>query len=222
MRVSVVSRNRICSESIVRACHAQSLESQHFCDILALLDTKSIGNVLLWHFTADDIKPQNDVRALALLYPAVKIVALAPQSMCNALEEDCGNLLTAVLSESTSVEALISVLLLAEQGYDIKRSVIARRLPEPVQDTPAAPRGQESLAEPGAQAAGLHEKLSQREAEVLACLCAGQSNKAIARSLGVCDATVKAHLRSSFRRIGATNRTQAAIWANKNLPPFKR
>jgi DNA-binding NarL/FixJ family response regulator len=54
--------------------------------------------------------------------------------------------------------------------------------------------------------------LSSREREVLQYVAAGLSNKQIARKIGVAEATVKAHLTSVFRTIGAQNRTQAARW----------
>ena len=41
----------------------------------------------------------------------------------------------------------------------------------------------------------------------------GHSNKGIARSLEITEWTVKAHLKSILRKIGAHNRTQAAVWA---------
>jgi two-component system nitrate/nitrite response regulator NarL len=44
----------------------------------------------------------------------------------------------------------------------------------------------------------------------------GDSNKAIANRLGITEATVKVHLKSLLRKIGAANRTQAAIWALNN------
>ena len=47
-------------------------------------------------------------------------------------------------------------------------------------------------------------------------LVLGHTNKMIARELGITDATVKVHLKSSLRKIDAINRTQAAIWALKH------
>jgi hypothetical protein len=44
----------------------------------------------------------------------------------------------------------------------------------------------------------------------------GDSNKMIARELGITEATVKVHLKGLLRKIGAGNRTQAAIWAMNN------
>lgn len=60
--------------------------------------------------------------------------------------------------------------------------------------------------------------LCLREKEVLLDLVEGHSNKAIARHLGVTEATVKVHLKSVLRKINAENRTQATIWALANLP----
>lgn len=56
-------------------------------------------------------------------------------------------------------------------------------------------------------------KLSQREVEVLACLTEGKSNKAIARDLDIREPTVKLHVTNLYRKIGASNRTQAALIA---------
>jgi two-component system, NarL family, nitrate/nitrite response regulator NarL len=61
-------------------------------------------------------------------------------------------------------------------------------------------------------------RLSPREKEVLLDLVEGHSNKAIARHLGMTEATVKVHLKSVLRKINVENRTQAAIWALANLP----
>lgn len=58
--------------------------------------------------------------------------------------------------------------------------------------------------------------LSQREREVLALLVEGLPNKLIARRLEISEKTVKSHLTRVFREIGVTDRTQAALWAERN------
>ena len=60
------------------------------------------------------------------------------------------------------------------------------------------------------------ESLSQREREVLAMVGEGMPNKVIAQRLSISEKTVKAHLTSVFRQIGVTDRTQAALWAQRN------
>ena len=63
------------------------------------------------------------------------------------------------------------------------------------------------------------QQLSAREEEVLRLVMAGLANKQIARRLGIAERTVKAHLTNIFARIEVTDRTQAALWAERNLPP---
>jgi DNA-binding NarL/FixJ family response regulator len=58
--------------------------------------------------------------------------------------------------------------------------------------------------------------LSAREREVLGLLVEGLPNKLIARRLGISEKTVKTHLTAVFRAIGVTDRTQAALWAERN------
>jgi two-component system, NarL family, nitrate/nitrite response regulator NarL len=61
-------------------------------------------------------------------------------------------------------------------------------------------------------------KLSAREAQILNCLREGAPNKVIARKLDITEATIKVHVKAILRKIGATNRTQAAMWASQRLP----
>lgn len=57
--------------------------------------------------------------------------------------------------------------------------------------------------------------LTRREREVLGFLLRGASNKEIARALDVQVVTVKLHVRGLCRKLGAANRTQAALKAQK-------
>ena len=57
--------------------------------------------------------------------------------------------------------------------------------------------------------------LSGREKEVLVLVAEGLANKQIARTLGIAERTVKAHLTSVFTQIGVTDRTSAALWAHR-------
>ncbi|WP_024586257.1 response regulator transcription factor [Aliihoeflea sp. 2WW] len=57
------------------------------------------------------------------------------------------------------------------------------------------------------------DRLSKREMEVLRYMCMGNANKVIARSAGISEATVKVHVKAILRKLGARNRTEAALWA---------
>jgi DNA-binding NarL/FixJ family response regulator len=57
--------------------------------------------------------------------------------------------------------------------------------------------------------------LTQRETDILEHLSEGRSNRDISRALFLSEKTVKAHLAAIFRKLGVTNRTQAAMAAVK-------
>lgn len=59
--------------------------------------------------------------------------------------------------------------------------------------------------------------LTTRQRQVLGCLESGKSNKEIARQLHVSEATVKVHMRQVMKKLGALNRTQAAVLASREV-----
>jgi len=59
----------------------------------------------------------------------------------------------------------------------------------------------------------LASKLSERELQVLKGLTEGKSNKEIARDLDLTEPTIKLHMKTLYRKVGASNRTQAALIA---------
>ncbi len=87
----------------------------------------------------------------------------------------------------------------------------------------AAARGESPLAPKAASAvlaarAGRRpaEELTPREREVLLMVAEGMPNKLIARRLEISERTVKGHVTHIFERIGVTDRTQAALWAERH------
>lgn len=61
----------------------------------------------------------------------------------------------------------------------------------------------------------LAEKLTPRELQVLKGLTEGKSNKEIARDLDITEPTIKLHMKTLYRKVGAANRTQAALIARE-------
>ena len=61
--------------------------------------------------------------------------------------------------------------------------------------------------------ADIEVPLTQRENEVLRQLAEGATNKEIAHTLHISYETVKEHVQHILRKIGVTDRTQAAVWA---------
>ncbi|MCK5263311.1 MAG: response regulator [Gammaproteobacteria bacterium] len=60
---------------------------------------------------------------------------------------------------------------------------------------------------------GPFSTLTPREHEILCLLAEGQSNKLIARNLGISDGTVKLHVKAILRKLGIHSRVEAAVIA---------
>lgn len=60
------------------------------------------------------------------------------------------------------------------------------------------------------------DALTPREREVLALVALGLPNKTIARRLSISEKTVKAHLTRVFTVLGVSDRTSAALWAQRH------
>jgi DNA-binding NarL/FixJ family response regulator len=83
-------------------------------------------------------------------------------------------------------------------------------------DYPISPKAARMLLERRPPTAHDKPMLSQREHGVLALAARGYSNNEIARALWITERTVKGHLTRIFRKIGVSDRTQAALWAQRN------
>ncbi len=64
-----------------------------------------------------------------------------------------------------------------------------------------------------AEASSPFDDLTPREREILCHLSEGQSNKVIARNLGISDGTVKLHVKSILRKLDVHSRVEAAVMA---------
>jgi DNA-binding NarL/FixJ family response regulator len=78
-------------------------------------------------------------------------------------------------------------------------------------DSPLAPQAAKALIAARREPA----RLSEREQQVLRLLAAGRANKAIGRELGISEKTVRNHVTRIFEALGVTDRTQAALWAQR-------
>ncbi|MGZ5308331.1 MAG: response regulator [Solirubrobacterales bacterium] len=81
-------------------------------------------------------------------------------------------------------------------------------------EAPLAPKAGRALL--ASRAEQQSADLTDREKEVLTLVASGLANKLIARRLEISEKTVKAHLTKVFQRIGVSDRTQAALWAQRH------
>ena len=104
----------------------------------------------------------------------------------------------AILTKDSDVDEIALVARIVRSGLVLLPSDIA------------LPLQASSIAGPAKKAATAFS-LTGREAEVLAALAHGWSNKIIGRKLGINDTTVRVHIRALLRKMGVHNRTQAAL-----------
>jgi DNA-binding NarL/FixJ family response regulator len=131
-----------------------------------------------------------------------------------------------ILTVSTEDEHLKETLRRGAAGYLLKSSAadsLFQAIREVVRGETTVPGTMAGriLASMGqadeAHGAGREAGLSVREQEVLRLLSQGSTNKEIAQALEISENTVKAHLKSILRKLGVTNRVEAAGWALRNL-----
>jgi DNA-binding NarL/FixJ family response regulator len=80
-----------------------------------------------------------------------------------------------------------------------------------ISDPPRRPRTTFGLDWPGR-----HEGLTDREAEILALITQGKSNADIAAVTFLSPNTVKSYIRTIYRKLGVSSRTQAVLWGVKH------
>ncbi len=139
-------------------------------------------------------------------HPGTRVVVLTTyaddESIIGALQAGALGYLT---KDATRAEIGRAVLA-AAAGQAVLDPGVQQRLASAAARAPEAPPGS-----PGESADD--SDLTPREAEVLRLIAAGQSNREIARSLYVSEATVKTHVNRIFAKTGSRDRAQAMRYA---------
>jgi DNA-binding NarL/FixJ family response regulator len=161
-------------------------------------------DVLVWvHVQPDGGNPLDRLRAAALAAPGCRRVVLAnvpSEAEGSALLEAGAAGYTSALANPDLLQQVATVV--AHGGLWVGPELMQRLL--------AALAG---LPRPLA-GKGLLDRLSSREREVALAVARGESNKEIARNLGISERTVKAHLSAAFESLGVRDRLQLAIAVN--------
>ena len=154
-----------------------------------------------------------DVVLMDLQMPGVDGVAATRMIMAEDLDVD-----VLVLTSYSDRERILAALDAGAVGYllkdadpdDVLHGIRAVRSG----GSPIHPKAARTLL--GIRAGSSQVQLTARETEVLRLVREGLANKQIARRLHISERTVKAHLTSAFARIGVSDRTQAALWVERN------
>jgi two-component system nitrate/nitrite response regulator NarL len=148
----------------------------------------------------------DEIQACQSAMPDAKIVILSNDFNFDLMFEAFKAGVDAYIVKRVDCAALIGSLKLVHLGEKVMPS-------ELVSGFPARWTGRVLPSMPERDAISL---LSDREIETLRYLILGSPNKVIAGHLDISEATVKVHVKAILRKLGAQNRTQAAIWAVNN------
>jgi two-component system, NarL family, nitrate/nitrite response regulator NarL len=142
------------------------------------------------------------MQAIEAWAPTTKVVFLFAQLDMGLLIECFARGASGYLLEDLSTEALQKSLMLVSAGEKVFPSALAPFLANSAKRVIADTLSDLESCD-----------LSAREIGILHLLADGRSNKVIAASLNIAESTAKLHLRNILRKLNATNRTQAALWA---------
>jgi len=147
-------------------------------------------------------------------------------SVLKKLKEAHPNLPVAMLTTSSDESDLVGALRNGAQGYLLKdmdpddlvvalRNIISGKTvvaPDLAPVLASAVQG-DSNNEKEEEQEDPFAVLTPREFEILTLLAEGQSNKVIARNLGISDGTVKLHVKAILRKLNISSRITAAVMA---------
>lgn len=119
-----------------------------------------------------------------------------------------------VISAIEGAQVVRQALQCGAQGY-IPKSVDSATLREALQRILDGEVYVPELSATGGEGGSLDDILTPRQAEVLAEICAGRTNREIAEYLGMSDDTVRAHVTAVFKRLDVRSRTEAVLLAKR-------
>lgn len=115
------------------------------------------------------------------------------------------DLTTAILKLNTALAAAQEALEAQERMADELSGTVPNR-----RDTVVRPQRGERVTT-AASAQQTLQRLTPREREILTLVASGNSNRKVAKALGIAEKTVKNHLYAIFLKVGASDRTEAVV-----------
>ncbi len=144
-------------------------------------------------------------RRLRQIMPGVRVVVLTTFDEDEEVFEALRAGAIGYLLKACSADKLCESVRAAAKGTSVLEPSVAARL--------MAGLGRPAPREGKKPTQALADPLSDRELAVLRLLAAGRSNKEIGAELGITEGTVKNHMTNVLGKLGALDRTQAALMA---------
>ena len=172
---------------------------------------------------------QEGLKCVSELKPDIVLLDMRMPEMggltvLSQLKKAYPSLRVAMLTTSNNESDIVEALRSGAQGYLLKdmepdelvvalRSIIAGETVVAPELAPILAKVVRGEAIPDEKEVNPFSKLTPREYEILTLLAEGQSNKVIARNLGISDGTVKLHVKAILRKLEVSSRITAAVMA---------
>ncbi len=217
LRIVVIDDHTLFREGL------QTLLSRHGIEVVASVSDGREGIRL-----AQELQP--DIVLLDMRMPSMSGLEVLKQFQQTKFDSP-----VVMLTTSGDERDLVEALRNGAKGYllkDMEPDDVVAALREIIQgETVVAPNLTQILAkvvkgeDPLEPEPSPLDNLTPREREILSLLAEGQSNKVIARNLGISDGTVKLHVKAILRKLNIHSRVEAAVIAveqglraNKTFP----
>ena len=149
-----------------------------------------------------------NIDTLRTVNPASKIIVISSSKNVDYINRCIEKGTHAYILSDISEDLLIDCVSLVAHDQMVFPSHIYRHNIDPVSQQ----SGARTTATDNTHLSGADEK----ESMILGCLASGMPNKEISRLTGLSDPATKMAVRKVLNKIGAKNRVQAAVWAEKN------
>jgi DNA-binding NarL/FixJ family response regulator len=183
---------------------AQTIEADTVDSLLAALNTHPEIDLLLLDLGMPGAHGFSALVQARAHYPAVPVVVISGREDQDISQRTLVHGAAAFVAKSASVPTIIDAL----------QTILRGGVWNPPETRLAGTRVN-TVNPDEADAARRVASLTPQQFRVLSMLCSGQSNKRIALQLEVSEATVKAHMTAVLEKMGAENRTQAVLIAQR-------
>lgn len=176
------------------------LQASSYNQMLKFIETDNHISLVVMDIDMPDMNWQEALTEIKEKAPQAKIIVVSAGEDAGTIRRSLELGVSGFISKRSEPEILQKALQLVLEG--------GTYLPPSVLQPAAGVVMQDSTARTA-------KTLTNRQNQVLGLVAQGLSNKQIAYQMGVSEATVKLHINALLRSVGATNRTQAVIMAQK-------
>lgn len=177
------------------------LEAPDCRSALALLNGSAAApDLILLDLNLPDCRGMAPLKAVREAAPDTPVVVLSTEDSRETILDALNLGAMGFIPKTMNPELILSALgLVLAGGVYVPQQAVSGQKAAPTSTT-HKPAGLASLG------------LTERQLDTLRMLVKGMPNKAIARNLGISEATVKVYVSAALRAMNVTSRTQAVIW----------